>query len=163
MDSIKKDDHVYKLITNLEQVEYYDKSLACYNNKTTGEELDRWTAVKKRIDKKNFRITHFSIYPMLMSLIKINLNNFYMCCGIVKSFFLCLRVGLKKKPVKLKDGFANKLLKFWNAWQVSMLENNKKFNCLQEKDINVFLTKWAAAIGKWVESHMKKGKKIFRK
>ena len=36
MDRIKNDDHVCKLIINLEQGEYYDKYLEYYNNKTSG-------------------------------------------------------------------------------------------------------------------------------
>ena len=56
MQDINNIDHVCKLITNEEKFECYNKLLACYNNKTTREEVDRPKAVRKWAGKKTLEL-----------------------------------------------------------------------------------------------------------
>ena len=152
-EGVKNSEHVCKLVSDDEQVYYYNRSLRRYQRQLRLMEYTyamhvEWCA------KYNKGITHFGVSPTELRRSHIRIDTFHMKCSITRTIMSFIRKYILAQPQNVIDDFNNKVLKsFWGKYQISIWNSGKSFSSFIGKELSLFVSN-AEAITTFITSRI---------
>ena len=124
---VRDKDHECIMLTQTEQVHFYDRSLRRWNSKQNQVGVNTYTYKHHMdwIDKNNHGCSHFGISPHLLLRQNIRLDTFHLRCAITRNLLSYLRKYILSQSQEVIESFISTVIsKFWNNSHLYVLNTN---------------------------------------
>ena len=145
-EAVGNKEHVCHMITDTEQLEFYEKSAAEWATTSTNT-IDKKQQIKEKekhrkwVSRHNKGISHCGIHPSLLPLSIIRCDVFHMGCSIGRRLIDYLRMFSRETGYDFECKLANILNKVWSENVMCLWRLNKKTSKLLGTEIKAFVLK----------------------
>ena len=139
---VRDKDHEYRMLTQTEQVHFYDRLLRRWNSKQNQVGVNTYTYKHRMdwIDKNNHGCFHFGISPHLLLRQNIRLDTFHLRCAITRNPLSYLRKTILLQSQEVIESFTSTVISiFCNGFHSYVWNKNKSFSSIQGYELELFV------------------------
>ena len=137
---VKNPDHECKLLTEIEQTKYWERSLRRWKRKREKDPSYQYFDHMDFVDKENEGISHFGLHPNILPRDSIAFDVFHLRCAITRRLMGNLQTFMLKQSVELIQEFAELILaEFWSPYNILVWNLHKTFQSFIGSELMLFI------------------------